>query len=178
MDMEEKKVSSETIFKGKVVTLLKDQVLCPNGNLAYREVIKHPGGAAILCVTENDEILLERQFRYAYYDVIYEIPAGKLEYGENPYDAAMREFEEETGNKAKELIHLTDIYPTCGYSSEIIYLYLAKNYTKTKKNLDEDEIIETELIKMDKVLEMIENGQIRDAKTICALFTYLIKYKK
>lgn len=178
MNMKEEKISGEVLFKGKVVTLVKDKVLCPNGNESYREIVKHPGGAAILCITENNEILLEKQFRYAYDEVIYEIPAGKLEYGEDPYNAAIREFEEETGNKADSLIPLGKIYPTCGYSSEIIHLYLAKDYVKTKTHLDEDEVIETLLIPLDKVNEMIINGEIRDAKTICALYTYMAKYKK
>lgn len=177
MDMREKKISGEVIFDGKVVKLEKDKVLCPNGNESYREVVRHPGGAAILCITKDNEVILERQFRYPYDEVIYEIPAGKLELNEDPYFAALREFEEETGNKANELESLGEIYPTCGYSSEIIYLYLAKDYIKTKTHFDDDEIIMLEYIPLEKAKEMILNGEIKDAKTIVAIMRYLLKYK-
>jgi ADP-ribose pyrophosphatase len=176
--MIEKKIDGEVLYDGKIIRVERDTVLCPNGKSAFREVVRHNGGAAILCITKDDKVLLERQFRYPYNEVIYEIPAGKLEKGEDPYQAALREFEEETGNKAESLEHLIDIYPTCEYSSEVIYLYLAKDYVKTTTNFDEDEVIETEYIPLNDVLEMINSGKIKDAKTICALSTYLIRYKR
>lgn len=176
--MKEKKISGEEIYKGKVVKLIKDKVLCPNGCESYREIVEHNGGAGILCVTSDNKVLLEKQYRYAYDEVLYEIPAGKLELNEDPYFAALREFEEETGNKANSLEHLIDIYPTCGYSSEIIYLYLAKDYVKTKTNFDDDEFILTEYVPLDEVLKMIDKGIIKDAKTICAIQAYLYRYKK
>lgn len=178
MDMREKKIDGELIFAGKVVRVERDKVLCPNGNTSYREVIRHNGGAAVLCITPNNEIVLERQFRYAYDEVLYEIPAGKLELGEDPYEAALRELEEETGNKASKLELLNVIYPTCGYSAEKIYIYLATDYVETKTSLDEDEVIDIELVSLDKALEMIIDGTIKDAKTICAITTYAIKYRK
>ena len=178
MNMEEKKISGELIFDGKIIRVEKDEVLCPNGSKSFREVVRHNGGAAILCVTDNDEVLLIKQFRYAYNDVIYEIPAGKLEKGEDPYDAAMRELEEETGYKAKKLEHLCDIYPTCGYSSEIIYLYLAKDCVKTETKFDEDELIISEYVPLAKVKEMILNNTLKDGKAICAISAYLLKYNK
>lgn len=176
MDMKEKKISGEVIFEGKVVKLEKDKVICPNGNISYREVVRHPGGAAILGITKDNEVILERQFRYPYDEVIYEIPAGKLELNEDPYTAALREFEEETGNKAEKLESLGEIYPTCGYSSEIIYLYLAKDYVKTNTHFDDDEFIELEYIPLEKTKEMILNGKIKDAKTIASIMMYLLKY--
>ena len=178
MNMIEKKIDGEVIYDGKIIRVERERVLCPNGRNSYREVVRHNGGAAILCITKDDRVLLERQFRYPYNEVIYEIPAGKLEKGEDPYQAALREFEEETGNKAESLEHLIDIYPTCGYSSEVIYLYLAKDYVKTNTNFDVDEVIETEYIPLSDVLDMINSGKIKDAKTICALSAYLIRYKK
>jgi len=177
MDMREKKISGEVIFNGKVVKLEKDKVLCPNGNESIREIVRHPGGAAILAITDKEEVILERQFRYSYDEVIYEIPAGKLEKGEDPYYAALREFEEETGNKTEKLESLGVTYPTCGYSSEIIYLYLAKYFVKTATHFDDDEVIELEYIPLDDVIKMIEDGRIKDAKTIVAIMRYLIKYK-
>ncbi len=176
MKMEEKKISGETIYKGKVVCLEKDKVLCPNGIESYREVIRHNGGAAILCITEKEEVLLIRQFRYAYNEILYEIPAGKLELNEDPYDAAKREFEEETGNKVEQLDYLGKIYPTCGYTSEIIYLYLAKDLIKSQTSFDDDELIEVEYMPLPKVKDMILSGEIKDAKTICALSYYLMGY--
>ncbi len=178
MDMREKRIDGETIFDGKVVKVIKDKVLCPNNNEAYREIIRHNGGAAILCVTPENKVLLIRQFRYAYDEVIYEIPAGKLEKNENPYDAALRELEEETGFKAESLETLGVIYPTCGYSDEKIYLYLAKNVTKGHMNLDEDEVIETLYVTLDEAKNMILENKIKDAKTICAISNYLLKLKK
>ncbi len=177
MDMREKKISGEVIFNGKVVKLEKDKVLCPNGNESIREIVRHPGGAAILAITDKEEVILERQFRYSYDEVIYEIPAGKLEKGEDPYYAALREFEEETGNKTEKLESLGVTYPTCGYSSEIIYLYLAKDFVKTATHFDDDEVIELEYIPLSEVIRMIEDGRIKDAKTIVAVMRYLIKYK-
>ena len=178
MDMREKKLNGKLIFDGKVVKVELDEVLCPNGNKSFREIVRHNGGAAILCVTPDDKIILERQFRYAYDEVIYEIPAGKLELNEDPYDAAIRELEEETGNKASKLTHLTDIYPTCGYSSEIIHLYLATDVKHTETHFDDDEVIETYSIPIAEIKEMILDGRIKDAKTIVAFTYYLMKYKK
>lgn len=178
MKMEEKKISGETIFEGHVVRLVKDKVLCPNGMESFREVVRHNGGAAILCINDKDEVLLVKQFRYAYNEIIYEIPAGKLEKNEDPYQAALREFEEETGNKTEKLDFLGAIYPTCGYSSEVIYLYQATNFNKTQTHFDEDEVIESYFIPLTKVLEMISNGEIKDAKTICAISYYLLKKNK
>ncbi len=178
MDMREKKIDGKVIFEGHVVKVELDDVLCPNGNKSKREIVRHNGGAAILCVTPDNKILLEKQYRYAYDEVIYEIPAGKLEKGENPYNAAIRELEEETGYKAKELTHLIDCYPTCGYSSEVIHIYLALNTEKTHTHFDEDEIIETYLFSIDEIKQMILNGEIKDAKTIVALTCYLMKNKQ
>lgn len=174
MDMKEKKISGEVIYDGKILTLVKDKVICPNNEEAYREIVRHNGGAAILVVNEKNEVLLIRQFRYAYDEIIYEIPAGKLELNEDPYEAAKRELEEETGYKAEKLISLGVIYPTCGYSSEKIHLYLASGLSKGSLHLDDDEFIEPMFISLDKVKKMILNNEIKDAKTICAISNYLL----
>jgi ADP-ribose pyrophosphatase len=178
MDIREKKINSETIFAGKVVKLVKDEVLCPNGKTSYREIIRHNGGAGVLCITPDNKVLLIKQFRYAYDEIMYEIPAGKLEPNEDPKLAAIRELEEETGMKASNVELLNVMYPTCGYSAEKIYIYLATDCVRTKTNLDEDEFIIEEYIDFDKALEMVNDGTIKDAKTICALMTYLIRYKR
>ena len=172
MNFEEKKISGVDIYNGKVIHVVKDNVLCPNGNESIREIVKHNGGAAVLCLNEKEEVLLIKQYRYAYNETIYEIPAGKLEKNENPYDAALRELEEETGNKASSLKELGKIYPTCGYSNEIIYLYLAQNCKKTKTHFDEDEFITSEFVPLNKVKKLIKDGIIKDAKSICAIYYY------
>lgn len=173
----EKFLNREIIYNGKILRLEKDTVECENGVHAYREIVRHHGGAAILCVAE-EKVLLIKQFRYAYNEILYEIPAGKLEENEDPLDAAMREFEEETGNLALDMSYLTTIYPTCGYSSEKIYLYLVTQFKKTITHLDEDEVIEPLWIDVKEVLDMIANGEIKDAKTICALQMYLMNQNK
>ena len=157
MDIREKKINSETIFDGKVVKLVRDEVLCPNGKTSYREIIRHNGGAGVLCVTPDNKVLLIKQFRYAYDEIIYEIPAGKLEKDEDPKLAAIRELEEETGMKASSVELLNVLYPTCGYSAEKIYIYLAQDCVKTHTNLDEDEFIIEEYIDFDKALEMVND---------------------
>ncbi len=172
--MEEKKIDGEQIYSGKVIRVVRDKVLCPNGNTSFREIVHHNGGAGVLCLNDKNEVLLVRQYRYAYQEVLYEIPAGKLEVDENPYDAALRELEEETANKANTLDYLGCIYPTCGYSDEKIYLYLAKNTKITETHFDNDEFILSGFYKLDDVLLMIKEGKIKDAKTICAIQYYLL----
>jgi len=177
-DLIEKTVSSEFLYDGKVVHLYKDVVSLPNGSESIREYIKHVGAVCVVPVTDEGEIVCVRQYRYSIAQLLLEIPAGKLEENEDPYFAALREFEEETGNKAKELISLGHIYPTCGYSAEKIYLYLALDVTPCERHLDEDEVIEIEYIPLNKVKEMIANEEIKDAKTIIAITQYLLRYSK
>lgn len=167
----EKQKKENLIYKGRIITLYNDEVVCSNGRMAKREYVHHNGGAAVLAV-KNDEILLIKQFRYPYHKVIYEIPAGKIEIGEDPYQTALRELEEECGYKASALIDLGSLYPTCGYSDEVIYLYLAKDYEKTGTHFDEDEEIEAEFVKIEDALKMIKDGNIKDSKTIIAILKY------
>ena len=176
MDFKEKTLKSNLVFDGKVIKVYNDEVKCPSGNNSTREIIRHNGGVCILAIIDN-KVIMERQYRYAYDEVLYELPAGKLEKDENPIEAAAREFEEETGYKANKLIDYGMMYPTCGYSSEIIYLYVAQNIVKSHRHLDEDEVIELEYIELDKVIEMIKNNQIKDAKTIILLTKYLLNDK-
>lgn len=167
----EKQLESKTIFKGKVVTLTVDDVLCSNNIKSKREVIHHNGGAAILVVIDN-KVLLEKQFRYPFNDYIYEIPAGKLELNEDPKEAAIRELEEETGLIALDIVDLGFMYPSVGYTNEVIKLYLVTNVKEGNLNLDIDEVIDVEYIDIDKVNEMILNNEIVDSKTIVALHKY------
>ena len=176
MDFKEKTLKSNMVFDGKVIKVYNDEVKCPSGNISTREIIKHNGGVCILAIVDN-KVIMERQYRYAYDEVLYELPAGKLEKNEIPIEAAYREFVEDTGYKANKLIDYGVMYPTCGYSNETIYLYVAQDVIKSHRHLDEDEVIELEYIELDKVIEMIKNNQIKDAKTIILLTKYLLNNK-
>ena len=167
MNFEEKKLHSETKYKGKILTLTVDDVELPDGNKSVRECVRHSGGAAVLLVKDG-EVLLVRQFRYLYGKTIYEIPAGKLNAGENPLTAAARELEEETGYRAK-LVKLLDLYPSPGYTDEIIHIYFATEYEFVGQKLDEGEFLNCEFIPLERVLSMIDGGEITDAKTVTAI---------
>ena len=173
MDYIEKEVQKNYIYRGKIITLRCDDALLPNGQPCKREIIEHSGGACVLYVEDN-KILLVRQYRYAYGESLYEIPAGKLEKGEDPILAAARELEEEAGVRAKELQLLYVSYPTPGYTNEKIYIYRAYGGEKVSAHLDEDEFLEAEYIPVETVKEMLKNGEIRDAKTIIALQAYFL----
>ena len=129
MDKKEKTLKSEQIYEGRVISLRKDEVLCPNGEKSLREVVSHHGGVGIL-IKVDDKFIIEKQYRYAFDEELYELPAGKLEIGEEPLEAAKRECLEETGYRPLEMIHLGDMIPTCGYSNEVIHLYYCPKSAK------------------------------------------------
>ncbi len=168
MEFEEKTLSSQKIYDGKIVKVFKDDVEIADGHKSFREVVKHSGGVVILAHKDN-KILLVKQFRYPMKEVLTELPAGKLELGENPFLAAKRELEEETGYCAEKWTDLGYVYTSPGYSDEKLYLYKAENLTFTKCHPDEGEIVEPLEVEREEVLKMIKNGQISDAKTLCAL---------
>lgn len=158
------------IYNGRVLTMHVDDVLLCDDQKAKRECVDHPGGVAVIGVTDDDMVVLVRQFRYPYKETIYEIPAGKLEKGEDPFEAGKREFKEETGGVAEEYISLGEIYPSPGYTNEIIRLYAAKNITFEEQNLDDDEFLQVCQISFDELIRRIMSGEIKDAKTIAAAF--------
>lgn len=170
MKLFEKKIDSELIYEGKIIDVRRDRVELENGNTAYREVTHHPGGVTVVALTEDNRVYIVRQFRYPYGKVLTELPAGKLEPGENPMAAAERELEEEIGVRAGKMIPLGEVYPTVAYNDEIIYMYLATDLVPTKQNLDDDEFLEVELIPLDTLIEQIMNHQICDSKTQAALW--------
>ena len=172
MGKEEKKISGETLFKGRVITLHKDKVLCPNGAITYRECVDHHGGVCLL-MEIDDKIALVRQYRYAFNEELLELPAGKLEKGENPYQAGLRELEEETGYKAESLESYGCMYPSVGYTNEIIYLYVAKNCVKTQTHFDFDEDLDLVFVEKEELKKMIKDNSIKDSKTIILLSRYL-----
>lgn len=171
MDLKEKTVRKNYIYQGKIVNLRCDDAELPDGRLCKREIVEHPGGAAVLCI-EGENVVFVRQFRYAYGEELLEIPAGKLERGEDPMLAAQRELEEETGFIA-DLSPLTVLYPTPGYSNEKIYLYAAKNVRRGNRHLDADEFLDVVELPAKEALSLVKSGVIRDAKTIAALLLYL-----
>lgn len=175
MSFFEEKIDGTRIYDGKILRLEVDKVRLNDGKESKREVVRHAGGAAVLLVKE-DSVLLVRQFRYAYGKEILEIPAGKLNEGEEPAASAARELEEETGYRA-QLVRLLDIYPTPGYTDEIIHIFYADKYEFVGQKLDEGEFLNCEFVKIDRVLEMIDSGEICDAKTISALYKYLLTKK-
>lgn len=168
MKLIETKIEGEIIYNGKILRLERDKVILENGNTAYREVVRHNGGACIVAVTKDNEILFVKQYRYPLNKVVMEIPAGKLEPNERPEICAKRELREETG-AIGEVEYLTEIYPTPGYSSEIIYIYAAFNVEIGSLSLDEDEFIDVVKVDIDSALEMIKSGEIKDAKTIVGI---------
>ena len=177
MNLEEKQLKAEYIYKGKIINLRSDEALLPNGNIALREVVEHPGGVCVAALTDNDEILMVRQFRYPYNEIVLEIPAGKRDSkNELPLECGKRELKEETGATAQKFFDLGELYPTPGYCGEIIWLYGATGITFGDTNPDEDEFLTVEKIPLDKCVEMIMAGEIKDAKTQTAVLK--LKYLK
>ena len=168
MEFEEKTLSSEYVFRGKVIDVKRDDILVSNGHKSIREVVEHSGGVVILAIKDG-KILTVNQFRYPIKTTSIELPAGKLEVGEDPDFASKRELEEETGYIAKNWKSLGYIYTSVGFCNEKLYLYLATDLEYKQVNPDEDEIIEAKEYPIKEVFEMIDNGKINDAKTLCAL---------
>ena len=158
-------MKQDYIYKGKIVNLRVDDALLPNGTTAKREVVEHPGGVCVAALTDNNELMFVEQFRYPYFEVVLELPAGKLEYGEDPFEAGKRELREETGATASEYEDLGKLYPTPGYCGEIIHMYLAKNLSFGEQDLDSDEFLEVKKIPLEKAFRMVMNNEIRDSKT-------------
>ena len=175
MNLKEIKTGGKTLYDGKILRLELDDVQLPDGSFSKREIVRHSGGAAVLLVAES-KVLLVKQFRYAYGEEIYEIPAGKLNKGEDPKLAAARELEEETGYSAT-LEKLLEIYPTPGYTDEKIHIYLAKNPVFKGQKLDDGEFLSVEFVPLKEVLKMINSGGIKDSKTVAAVLKYSIDKK-
>lgn len=172
MEFKEQTLRKEYLYKGKIINVRKDDALLPNGKTAIREVVEHSGGSAILC-EKDDKVLLVKQFRYPYAEELWEIPAGKLNAGEDPKETAIRELEEECGVKAKKVSLLFEVYPTPAYDTEIIRIFKAEEIEKSVVHLDEDEFLTSAWIDKDDLKKMIRSGEIKDAKTLIALLSIL-----
>ena len=164
-----------TIYVGKNVRL-DEYSLTIEGRKVRREIIKHPGAAAILAFDEKDKIILVRQHRFPL-GYILEIPAGTLEKGESPKRCALREIQEETGYKAKGMTHLITYYPSVGYNTEAIHCFVASGLTRVKTKLDTDEFITVKKMELSKLIKLIKSGKIIDSKTICAVMVYAARKK-
>ena len=170
MELNERTLASERIFDGRLLKVYRDQVELSGGGTSVREFVHHPGGAAVVALDGEGNVYLERQFRYPYHKVVTEIPAGKLEPGEDPAHAIRRELEEEIGAVAGRWDSLGHIMPSVGYTDEMLYLFLARDLTFGERHLDQDEFLEPFKMPFAEALSQAASGQINDAKTLAALF--------
>ena len=165
----EKKVSSENVFDGVLLHVYKDKIELPNGNEAVREYIKHQGAVCVVPLTDEMEVVAVKQYRYPIGRVTIEIPAGKLDAGENILDAAKRELSEETGVESADIEYIGGLYPSVAYTDEIIHMYVAKNLVYGEAHTDDDEFLNVVKIPLKEFVQMVMDGQIQDSKTMAAI---------
>lgn len=170
MNLKETTKSQEYMFKGRIINLRRDVAILPDGSEANREVVEHNGGVCVLPLTENNEIIFVKQFRYPYMEELLEIPAGKRDSkDEDPLSCGKRELREETGAESDNFVFLGELYPSPGYVNEVIYMYYADNLTYGECDPDDDEFLDLVKIPFDKAVEMVVSGEIKDAKTQAAV---------
>lgn len=170
----ESTISSTTIFDGKVIKVEVANIELPNGKTATREIVRHNGAVGILAITEENKIILVKQYRKALEQTIIEIPAGKLEIDENPEACAIRELKEETGYTASNIDFIHKFYTSPGFANELIYLYAARDLIKGEASPDEDEFVEILELSLEEVENLIASGQIVDAKTLIAVYYWKV----
>ena len=166
MDLTERTVESKTLFDGVIVTLKVDKAQLPDGKVATREVVEHPGGVAILALDEENNVTLVQQYRYPFHQVLLELPAGKLDAGEDHRPAAIRELSEETGLEAGELTYLGCLLASPGFCTERLHMYLARGLRQGETHPDEDEFLESGRLPLPELVEQVMRGEIKDAKTV------------
>ena len=169
MDYTEKTLRRVNTYQGIIVDVSVDMIELPNGEKSMREVVHHPGGVCVVAVDENEMVTMVRQFRYAYGDHLLELPAGKLEKGEEPLPAAIRELSEETGLEAANWTDLGPIFTSPGFSRETLYVYLATGLSQGEAHPDPNEFLDVEKMPLSRLVEMVDRGEIRDAKTVVGL---------
>lgn len=169
MDMTEKQLARETIYEGRILRIFRDTVLLPDGKTGVREVADHPGGVAIVALDDNDCVLTVKQYRYVFSRVLEEIPAGKLERGEDPDAAALRELREETGAVPERFLSLGQIIASPGCYGEVLHLYLAEGLHFGAASPDEDEFLDVCRTPFSVMLGRVLRGEIEDAKTVCGI---------
>lgn len=170
MDLTEHCISSETIASGGMLTVKRDQVRLPNGHQSQREYVTHPGAVVIVPILPNGNVILERQFRYPLHQVFIELPAGKIDAGEEILSTGQRELLEETGYSASDWVKLGQVHPCIGYSNEVIHIYMAHGLSAGAHQRDADELLEVFETPFADCIKLIETGEITDGKTIAALF--------
>jgi ADP-ribose pyrophosphatase len=175
MITEEKTIWSEVIYEGTILNLRKDKVTSRDGKTSFREIVEHGGGVAIIAITPQGKAVMVSQYRKAAERVMLEVPAGKMERGEIPYDTAIRELKEETGYTAGRLEHVMDFFVSVGYCTEVIHLYLAEDLSPGETDFDENEDIEISEHTFDELSAMLSGGEITDAKTIIAIQALLLR---
>jgi ADP-ribose pyrophosphatase len=166
----EKKISGEGVYDGIFLKMKRDTVALPDGQYAVREYLEHPGAVAILAVLDDGRVLLERQYRYPIAQAVIEIPAGKLNTGEDPLLCAQRELQEETGYTAKHWSKIRRIHPVISYSTEFIDIYLAEGLSPGPARLDEEEFLDVFASPLEELLNWVETGKITDVKTIISTY--------
>ena len=169
MNLRETPVEQQIQYEGRIIRLRVDKAQLPNGKIATREVVEHNGGVCIAALTEQQELLFVRQFRYPYQEVVLELPAGKIDKGEEPLACGKRELTEETGASAQQYRSLGRLYPSPGYCGEVIHLFLATGLSFGRMNLDEAEFLEVERIPLEKAVQMVLDNEVPDAKTQVAV---------
>lgn len=169
MHLDEKTIKSDIIYEGVIFTITHDTVELENGNSAIRDVLLHNGGVCVIPVTDENEIFLVKQFRYPFHTTTIEVPAGKLEKGENHAECGRRELLEETGCICDEYIYLGEMLPTPAYNSEVTYMYMARGLHFDKQSLDPDEFLDVEKIPLAEAVKLVMDGKIRDGKTQIAI---------
>ncbi len=165
-DLHEQILNSEIAWQGKIFNVERMEVRLPNGHTSMRDVVRHCGAAAVVALTENGKIALVRQYRTSLDRVTVEIPAGKLDPGEDPLECAKRELKEETGFVAGRIAYLTTIATSCGFSDELIHIYLATQLSFEGANPDEDEFLNVDLVPVNELVDAVLDGKIEDAKTV------------
>lgn len=177
MHLQETQIDGQLIFEGNFINIHQDTVKLPNGKHSQRVWISHPGAACVLAITPEQQVVLVRQWRYATQQALLEVPAGKLDAGEDPAVCALRELAEETPYTAEKVEKLAQFYTAPGFCNEIMYVYRAINVSKNSQlNTDEDEFTETILLNIDETRKAIANGEIQDAKTLIALNFWLSEH--
>lgn len=165
-------VKSQEVYNGKILKVFKDEIVMPDGSSAIREVVVKNNASAIVPIDDEGNIIFVRQYRHPARDTVLEIPAGTFETGEDPYECAIRELEEETGYKADGLTYINWSYASVGVCSERIYIYIAEKLTKGVQHLDDDEFVEIERYSLDEAVNMIFDGTITDSKTMIGILAY------
>ena len=174
MTFNEKTISSEMIYEGAILNLRRDEVLVKDGSHSYREIIEHNGGAVAVALTDENEVVLIKQFRKPMEKNMIELPAGKIEKGEDPKETIIRELKEETGYTAGNVKLMAEFNPSVGYTSETLYIYLATDLIPGETEFDEHEAIDMFKVSLDEAIKMVIEGEITDGKTIAGLL--LTKY--